>query len=112
MVEMNLIKRITYSMWWCQHINRRYWKIRNMGLKVFSGKLLNWFNAGHFVISKFQIVFYLVVLFAIWKVSWWYYLLAIPVAAFIILVIGYIVVVSGVWDSFIKEQLKGINHGK
>ena len=73
-----------------------------------SGVFLNDFNAGHFVISKIQWVVSVVILLKLWKCPAWAYLASIPLTIILTWLIGYVIVRIGLWDNFIREQLKGI----
>ena len=69
-------------------------------------KRLNEFSIGQFIISKIQWTVSFIILFKLFDVSWYIYIITVPVLLLITWGIGVFIHRSGLWNNYVKESLK------
>jgi cation transporter-like permease len=73
-------------------------------------RLANEFSIGQWAIAKIQFLGSVAILLKLFDSSWYWYLISLPLLMFITWLIGIIIHRTGLWDNFIRENLKkGIN---
>ena len=73
-------------------------------------KISNEFHIGQWAIGKIQWIGSVVILLKLFNASWYWYALALPALVLMTWVVGVIIHKSGLWDNFVRENLKkGIN---
>lgn len=78
----------------------------------FVAKRVNEFNIGHWAISKFWWTVSIIILLKLYEVEWWVFPIAFLILVILTLILGMIIHRSGLWDNFIKVNLRAIKEGK
>jgi len=76
----------------------------------FYAKRINEFHIGHWIISKVQWTMSAIIFLKLFNVAWWVYAIVVPALLIVVWIIGLIVHKSGLWDNFVKENLRGIKN--
>lgn len=73
-----------------------------------SSGFLHYFNIGHFVMSKAQWLYAVVIILKLWNAPLWMYLVSLPVILLLTIIIGFIFDITGLWREYMRKQYKGV----